>query len=457
MIKRIYNNLIGEYYMEPIEQVNDDFNAKKPKKTKLIIGVAICLLIIIAVVVSYFCIFNKPQYVFDRTIDKLFTEKTEEVNSLKFNSDLKISVDTDDEDIKSSFDELRKYNLKMGLQMDMTTKKEIFDLGLEYDKQAVVDARWYYNNGEVYAYLDKIFDKYIEIELSEEEKKNIADIFETAVTSKKQNETVNKILKEEIKTQIKKEGNFKKESDQITIGEKSKKVTKYTLELSQKNLRNIISNLCVNLAKNEEFLKCFKDENLKENLNTLAEEIQSELPSSNEGILKISLYTKGILNKLVGVDVGIEVPEENIAVKLLVVKEKEKNYSYKLNVKSNGANIQVANGKVEFDIQKNKNSENGKITINVEISKIIANLKANLELNYSVEIGNEIDEINVANSVKIEDLTDEDILTITKALEERPLIGEIISNLNELQSNSEDDFIDEIDLEEDYDWLEEDF
>ncbi len=457
MIKRIYNNLIGEYYMEPIEQVNDDFNAKKPKKTKLIIGVAICLLIIIAVVVSYFCIFNKPQYVFDRTIDKLFTEKTEEVNSLKFNSDLKISVDTDDEDIKSSFDELRKYNLKMGLQMDMTTKKEIFDLGLEYDKQAVVDARWYYNNGEVYAYLDKIFDKYIEIELSEEEKKNIADIFETAVTSKKQNETVNKILKEEIKTQIKKEGNFKKESNQITIGEKSKKVTKYTLELSQKNLRNIISNLCVNLAKNEEFLKCFKDENLKENLNTLAEEIQSELPSSNEGILKISLYTKGILNKLVGVDVGIEVPEENIAVKLLVVKEKEKNYSYKLNVKSNGANIQVANGKVEFDIQKNKNSENGKITINVEISKIIANLKANLELNYSVEIGNEIDEINVANSVKIEDLTDEDILIITKALEERPLIGEIISNLNELQSNSEDDFIDEIDLEEDYDWLEEDF
>lgn len=457
MIKRIYNNLIGEYYMEPIEQVNDDFNAKKPKKTKLIIGVAICLLIIIAVVVSYFCIFNKPQYVFDRTIDKLFTEKTEEVNSLKFNSDLKISVDTDDEDIKSSFDELRKCNLKMGLQMDMTTKKEIFDLGLEYDKQAVVDARWYYNNGEVYAYLDKIFDKYIEIELSEEEKKNIADIFETAVTSKKQNETVNKILKEEIKTQIKKEGNFKKESDQITIGEKSKKVTKYTLELSQKNLRNIISNLCVNLAKNEEFLKCFKDENLKENLNTLAEEIQSELPSSNEGILKISLYTKGILNKLVGVDVGIEVPEENIAVKLLVVKEKEKNYSYKLNVKSNGANIQVANGKVEFDIQKNKNSENGKITINVEISKIIANLKANLELNYSVEIGNEIDEINVANSVKIEDLTDEDILIITKALEERPLIGEIISNLNELQSNSEDDFIDEIDLEEDYDWLEEDF
>lgn len=443
--------------MEPIEQVNDDFNAKKPKKTKLIIGVAICLLIIIAVVVSYFCIFNKPQYVFDRTIDKLFTEKTEEVNSLKFNSDLKISVDTDDEDIKSAFDELRKCNLKMGLQMDMTTKKEIFDLGLEYDKQAVVDARWYYNNGEVYAYLDKIFDKYIEIELSEEEKKNIADIFETAVTSKKQNETVNKILKEEIKTQIKKEGNFKKESDQITIGEKSKKVTKYTLELSQKNLSNIISNLCVNLAKNEEFLKCFKDENLKENLNTLAEEIQSELPSSNEGILKISLYTKGILNKLVGVDVGIEVPEENIAVKLLVVKEKEKNYSYKLNVKSNGANIQVANGKVEFDIQKNKNSENGKITINVEISKIIANLKANLELNYSAEIGNEIDEINVANSVKIEDLTDEDILTITKALQERPLIGEIISNLNELQSNSEDDFIDEIDLEEDYDWLEEDF
>ena len=69
-----------------------------------------------------------------------------------------------------------------------------------------------------------------------------------------------------------------------------------------------------------------KKEITKQTLETFKEEIQSELPSSNEGILKISLYTKGILNKLVGVDVGIEVPEENIAVKLLVVKEKEKNY-----------------------------------------------------------------------------------------------------------------------------------
>ena len=132
-------------------------------------------------------------------------------------------------------------------------------------------------------------------------------------------------------------------------------------------------------------------------------------------------------------------------------------YSYKVNVKTNGANIQAIHGKVQLEEQKNKNSESGKITISMETSKLIADLKINLELNYSVDFDKEIDEINTNNSVKIEELTEEDYESIQNALKERPLIGDVISAAEGLQSNLEDDFSDQLDMEEDYDWQSDDF
>ena len=439
--------------METIEQVNEDFNEKKPKKTKLIVGIVLTL-IVIAALIAYFCIVTKPQYVFDKAIDNFFTEEIKDFNSIKFNLNLKISAETDDAEVKTALEELKKCSIKTEVQLDINKKKEIFALGLKYGDEPVIGIQEYYNDGELYAYFNEIFDKYIKIDLNEEEKESFAEMFEMFATNRKQNATANKILIEELKKQIKKEGNFEKVSDEITIGEKDEKVAKHTLELSLEEMNSIISNICENLAENDEFLKCFDNFDGKE-LKEIAEEMKND-SLTDEGKIKISLYTRGILNKIVAVEFELDTEDENTGG-LLVVKEKENMYSYKVNVKTNGANIQAIHGKVQLEEQKNKNSESGKITISMETSKLIADLKINLELNYSVDFDKEIDEINTNNSVKIEELTEEDYESIQNALKERPLIGDVISAAEGLQSNLEDDFSDQLDMEEDYDWQSDDF
>ena len=58
--------------METIEQVNEDFNVKKPKKKGSIIAGIIVAVVIIALILVYFLVFAKPQFIFNGAIDKLF-------------------------------------------------------------------------------------------------------------------------------------------------------------------------------------------------------------------------------------------------------------------------------------------------------------------------------------------------------------------------------------------------
>lgn len=418
--------------METIEQVNDNFNVKKPKKKGLIIGIIIAIALVIALILAYFLILTKPQFIFSKAIDKIFAVESENYNSIKMDATINASIESKDTSIQDQLAEIEKFTLKAGVQMDIEEKQEIVNLGLEYDNNPVIDAQMYYNNEEMYAYFDGILDKYIQLDVGEDAKEEMKQIFETTSPEKMEDaQKIVKIIRDEIKTQIKEVGEFEQEKTTISVGEKEKKVTKSTLKLSQEQFYTIISNICTNLAKNEKFLKLCKDDTIGKDLEELGKEIKNAEADDINNV-EISIYTKGILNKFVGVDLGIYVEEQKTTILLSFVKENENTYSYKVSGKMSTANMDLAKGKIEIEKNKdNKEEKEGKTTVTAEIlnTNTLETIDTKIEIDYSAEYNKGIDKIDVSNSVNMNNLTQTDMTTIVQNLMTRPLIGDILSSL----------------------------
>ena len=162
--------------METIEEFNENFDVKKPKKKGLLITVIAIIAVVIALIATYFLIFTKPQFIFSKAIDKMFV-KTEKFDSMKMDYKLKASVETDDTKIKKYTDEIEKCTLEFGLQLDAESKQEVVALGLDYKDEQVIDLKTYYNNEGIYLYLDEIFEKYIKVDMAEKEMEAIKEAF----------------------------------------------------------------------------------------------------------------------------------------------------------------------------------------------------------------------------------------------------------------------------------------
>lgn len=412
--------------MEEIEKVSEDFNVKKPKKKGLIIGGIVLLILIIAILgVTYYFTSSKPEKLFNSYIDKLFASEVEDYNSVKMNSEIKISGELKDSQAKQVFEEIGKCVLKIGAQADIEKRQEIVDLGLEYDKKSVIDAKIYYNDGKIYTYFDDIFDKYIEIDMDEYQKEALKEVFETADKNQiKNTQKAMKIVRDELKAELKEQGEFEKEKTEIDIGDKEEKVTKNTVTLSQKELYNLIANICSNLAKNDDFLDCF-EESPKDMLKEMAEDIKDEKVEGKNNV-KISIYTKGISNKFVGMDisVNIESSSQTQTLTFTVLEEDKDVYSYAVGMKSSFMKVDLISGKVEIEKEKDtKKEQEGKAKITMEIAEMG---KISLEMTYSAEYNNGIDKIDINNSVKMNDIKEDEVEAIMKKLMERPLIGELI-------------------------------
>ena len=422
--------------METIEQVNEDFNVKKPKRKGLIISLIIIAVIIIALLLVYFLIFAKPEFIFNSAIDKLFAIEEETYDSIKVNSKVKVSMEAKDTSIQEQLSELEKYTFNLNTQLDIKEKDAALGLGVEYDNEEVVNANIYYNNEELYAYLNGLFDKYIQIDMPQEAKDSLKTAFESFDISDEQKEKNKKaieIIRDELKNQIKEEGTFEKEKVTIDLNDKETKVNKSMLVLTEKALLNVLENMCGNLADNDEFIDCF-EESPKDALSQISDELKNT-DTESEYKITISIYTKGLLNKFVGAEVEIDIPEEDQKVTVTMLQEDEEVYSFNVETKTASAKVDLIKGTIETQIETdNKDEQKGKTTLTMEIAEVGT---AKIELDYSSEFNKGIDGVDLNNVVNMNDLTEQDMQGIMEKLMERPLIGEIIeSQMNSTTNNN---------------------
>lgn len=412
--------------MEQNGQFNEQINTKKPKKKgKIILGIilAIIIIAIIALVAVYFLVFSTPQYIFASTVDSIFNMKAQTYNTVKSAVTLNGSVQFEDESINEQLTDLENFSINIGSQIDYQNQSEIVDLGLQYEDESVVGARFYFKDGEMYTLLDGLYDDYIKVDLETEQANLMQELLDLTKVQGKQENLIKamSIFGNEIKGQISNVGTFEKSTEQMTLNGENKNVTRVSLLFNAQEFSTVVINVCNNLANNNEFIQCF-EESPKDALLDIVASLEDGEPSSDDTV-RISIYTQGLLNETIGFGLDLNLADNTeLSINMNIMKETDNLYTVSYTQGDN-----YINGRIEIARAENtEENQTGDAKITLEVSDL-----GTMELNmgYAYSYNQAVDEVDTRNSVNAEDLTQEDMNTILENLMERPVIGELMTNI----------------------------
>lgn len=412
--------------MEQNGQFNEQINTKKPKKKgKIILGIilAIIIIAIIALVAVYFLVFSTPQYIFASTVDSIFNMKAQTYNTVKSAVTLNASVQFEDESINEQLTDLENFSINIGSQIDYQNQSEIVDLGLQYEDESVVSARFYFKDGEMYTLLDGLYDDYIKVDLETEQANLMQELLDLTKVQGKQENLIKamSILGNEIKGQISNVGTFEKSTEQMTLNGENKNVTRVSLLFNAQEFSTVVINVCNNLANNNEFIQCF-EESPKDALLDIVTSLEDGEPSSDDTV-RISIYTQGLLNETIGFGLDLNLADNTeLSINMNIMKETDDLYTVSYTQGDN-----YINGRIEIARAENtEESQTGDAKITLDVSNL-----GTMELNmgYAYSYNQAVDEVDTRNSVNAEDLTQEDMNTILENLMERPVIGDLMTNI----------------------------
>ena len=412
--------------MEQNGQFNEQINTKKPKKKgKIILGIilAIIIIAIIALVAVYFLVFSTPQYIFASTVDSIFNMKAQTYNTVKSAVTLNGSVQFEDKSINEQLTDLENFSINIGSQIDYQNQSEIVDLGLQYEDESVVGARFYFKDGEMYTLLDGLYDDYIKVDLETEQANLMQELLDLTKVQGKQENLIKamSILGNEIKGQISNVGTFEKSTEQMTLNGENKNVTRVSLLFNAQEFSTVVINVCNNLANNNEFIQCF-EESPKDALLDIVASLEDGEPSSDDTV-RISIYTQGLLNETIGFGLDLNLADNTeLSINMNIMKETDDLYTVSYTQGDN-----YINGRIEIARAENtEENQTGDAKITLEVSDL-----GTMELNmgYAYSYNQAVDEVDTRNSVNAEDLTQEDMNTILENLMERPVIGELMTNI----------------------------
>lgn len=424
--------------MEQTEQINGQTNTKKSKKKgKIILGIilAIIIIAIIALVAVYFLVFSTPQYIFASTVDSIFNMKAQTYNTVKSAVTLNGSVQFEDESINEQLTDLENFSINIGSQIDYQNQSEIVDLGLQYEDESVVGARFYFKDGEMYTLLDGLYDDYIKVDLETEQANLMQELLDLTKVQGKQENLIKamSIFGNEIKGQISNVGTFEKSTEQMTLNGENKNVTRVSLLFNAQEFSTVVINVCNNLANNNEFIQCF-EESPKDALLDIVASLEDGEPSSDDTV-RISIYTQGLLNETIGFGLDLNLADNTeLSINMNIMKETDDLYTVSYTQGDN-----YINGRIEIARAENtEENQTGDAKITLEVSNL-----GTMELNmgYAYSYNQAVDEVDTRNSVNAEDLTQEDMNTILENLMERPIIGDllqlyIMGQANDVLNNS---------------------
>ena len=233
------------------------------------------------------------------------------------------------------------------------------------------------------------------------------------------------IKEKEIKKQISEIKDFEQEKTTIKINGKEQKIKKTSVKLTDKQLCDMLANIYTDLSENDKYLENF-DESQKDSLKEIANAIKG-IETTGKNTIKISLYTKGISNKLIGTNVEIYSAKEKQTALITITKKDKNVYKYDISMKMTGVKANIVKGEAILEEEKQENGEKGKITLTAETSELMELGKAKIEIEYNVAYNQKIDEPNVENNVNVKDLSQTDMVGIMSKIMQKPLLGEFLS------------------------------
>ena len=430
---------------------------KKKGKGGIVAVIIVLILALLAGGAYYFFNMNtNPQKLFQSIVTKGFdaiNEEQEKVTKARVNMQLSAEVEVDDEitgslskDQKQVIEDIveivNKTDVDLDVQVETKEPKVYYGINAKYDKEELIDAKMLidFEKEKAYAKLEQFFDKTLEIPLDDVDFDQFKEVFDETKIFKdeKSRKKAIDILKDEVSGAIKKDY-CSKEKEEISIGSKDYKTTKYTLKLTEERVVKEAKSICKDLKDNDKFLDCFENsKQIKEALNDMIEELEDIDSFDEDTKIFINIYKAGLRQETVRVD--FEVKDENND--MLVKIEKTEKDKYTIKALMDGE--EYVKAVVEKDGKKTKATitgndevpvevtitmeEEGKETVNSEIvAKMddVGSIKLKMKTTVKEKAGSE--KFDTKNAVSIDDISDEELEAAYEKFEDSK-IYEIVDN-----------------------------
>ena len=394
---------------------NDNFTSGKKKKSKktIIIILVILLAIIIGVFVFLF-VFNK------KSAKDIFVDSFEKFTSQTLNSDYKkkqslnqnIKFKISGTGTNDAMAILNDISMKNNLAIDTTAKKMDEEITLNYEGSDVLSMGIYLRDNNMYIGLNGLYDKYIEIPMTETQSIDMSKI-DNKVMEEALNEAFEKSLDEKY---------FTKSTKEISIDGDTKKVNAYTLKIDKNNIKEIAKNFIDSLANNKEFMKMIysafgmDSDEFKQSINEIDySQLVVDSPTS------ITIYTKGITNSYVGIEFSVENKENSTSIQIL-------------NVDDNNTKVILKMGTIALEATINKKGNSNKNTVTASLD-LMGLMKLSMVVD-TVESENvEFKDINKNSVVDYDEFETNGINDVINNMSKNEKLIELITKLyNELGS-----------------------
>ena len=380
------------------------FEKSKKKSKLLLILLSVVILLIVATVTIYFYINSNPLLAIKYNANKLTEniteqiEKQEKIKKISGNLEIDYNIESTDATLKEMIDAFNGLSVVANYKMDTENKILQTKLKTTYKNEKLIDANIYMQDKKSFVQLPGVFDKYINVDLSED----YDDIFNTTKNTKESKiivKSVNKAFQKSLKKEY-----LTSENKTITLDDKKTKTKKISMELNDEKLAKILKDFLTYLKEDQEFIKAVNSisetKNTKEEIEDLIDEISFD--SKSKTTMTLSIYCKGILKEVVRYEVELKQDEEtyNIAI----TKHKDK-YDFKIKQED----VIISKGTMTKDKEK----------ISIEAS-LIGLGNATINITNKEEKNPTINKKEIKDSIKYEDLTEKQMQDIaTKLLQNK--------------------------------------
>lgn len=378
-------------------EIEDTFVEPKKKPIAAIISI-ILLVIVVGGGLIYYFVLDNPQKIFQTITNKVLDSVViDKQNYDKYNLNYQIDFDltTTNKEYQELYSLLSNFNFEGTIGYDKKQNSSSIIINSTYQNKNLPSIHMLTNDNLIYLSLKEIYPKTIKMDYSSEPYEDSVSL--DVSDYQKLYNSFAKNLKETLKT-----AKYNKKYTKLN----NQNVKKISLTIN----KSLVETLITKLLNDQEFMTTYtkitstSEEELSNNLN----ETLSELDDSTE---IISIYL-GILNNEF-------IMFEDDAGEDYQVKVNKTNNTYHFEYSENYT--LMYQGNIEIT-----NKDQNKISLSIDLLEE----KTTLKLNYTYKLDSTkgIDELDITNSIAIEEITEEETLDIMTKLFENEAISTIIKD-----------------------------
>lgn len=415
---------------EEVQQnVQQEVTGNKKSKKGLIIALVVIILVAIIAGVVWFAVTqidskdsdDKEKDDGKSMTDKDNKDKTDDskkssnneglfdfINDIKIADSAKIDLEITGEmtssnsSVKEISDLLKALKIKATIEEDNKNEVLIGKIAADYNGKNAITAEGIIQNGKVYAYLDGLFSKYIEIPESELDGLDLSSIFNTPV-DKNVLMDVAEVLNKNIG-----EAKFDVSDDEVEALGKKLDVEKSTLKMTSKEIADILTEIIDIIGEKA-------DSEMKDELDDLSYEISH----MNDAIeLTLDIYRDG--SDIVKVDITAVETDLDELIIISAVKTDSTTWEYTLGYNENGSSVSGANEMLVITVDGDTKSG----TIELKLNADGVTLKLNID--YTYEANANVSKKSISNSVALDNITTEDTQEILENIQKNEILYSLI-------------------------------